>query len=64
MFCFSFCFFLLSIKKTRKIHAKLACASKFTLIVINFMNFMNFGFIFKFFLLQHKKIYPLKLIEH
>ena len=26
------------------------------------MNFMNFGFIFKFFLLQRKKIYTLKLI--
>ena len=34
----------------------------YLIIVIYFMNFMNFDFIFKFFLLQRKKIYTLKLI--
>ena len=40
-------------KKKRKIHTKLYGASKFTLIVIYFMNFMNFD-----------KICTLKLIKH
>ena len=34
----------------------------YLIVVIYFMNFMNFDFIFKIFLLQHKKIYTLKLI--
>ena len=34
----------------------------YLIILIYFMNFMNFDFIFNFFLLQLKKIYTLKLI--
>ena len=34
----------------------------YLVIVIYFMNFMNFDFIFKFFILHCKKIYTLKLI--
>ena len=34
----------------------------YLVIVIYFMNFMNFDFIFEFFLLHQKKLYTLKLI--
>ena len=34
----------------------------YLIIVIYFMNFMNFDFIFKFFLLERKKIYTRKII--
>ena len=34
----------------------------YLIIVIYFMNFMNFDFIFNFFFFQWKKIYTLKLV--
>ena len=56
-----FLFFLTGINKEKKNTTKLHFAS-YLIIVIYFMNFMNFDFVFKFFLLRSKKIYTLKLI--
>ena len=65
-FCFSFSFFSFGYKKKKNTHWTQSCFKIYfnvcLTIVIHFMNFMKFDFIFKFPLLQRKKMYTLKLI--
>ena len=66
IFAFLSISFLLGIKKKKNTHWTQSCFKIYfnvcLTIVIHFMNFMKFDFIFKFPLLQHKKMYTLKLI--
>ena len=65
LFFFLFCFCWVLNEKRKIQQMRLCCKIYFNvylIIVIYLLNFMNFGFIFNFFLLQHKKICTLKLI--
>ena len=67
MFCFSFYFFSFEYKKRKEKYMLNSIMLKiyfnvYLIIVIYFMNFMNFDFIFIFLFFQRKKVYTIKLV--